>query len=191
MGKLRRAKGRRNRDIRRIAASTDKNAADPRMIVTCIKRVPSSTEKRLEPSAKVHRSRIARYPDIPEIAGTIAGRNVHAAAQRDGEMREIPAHADPFLVAFRRRAIAPRVMVAELDPIVDIIADGLDPLATALNSAELRPGEIAQLLGIAVATAEQIDQRNRQAGDRSPTVLPPAPPRRACRCRRWQSDLRI
>ncbi|GIQ75549.1 hypothetical protein BraRD5C2_39900 [Bradyrhizobium sp. RD5-C2] len=49
-------------------------------------------------------------------------------------------------------------MIPELQPIMDIVTDGLDPLPTARNVAELRPGKIAQLFRIAVATAQQIHQ---------------------------------
>ena len=74
-------------------------------------------------------------------------------------MSEISADANPLLVAFRGRAIGSRVMITELDSIVDVIANRLNALPSTVNMAESGPSEIAQLLDIAVSAAEQIDQR--------------------------------
>src|ERR1700760_4998097 len=153
------------------------------MIVPRVERIPLLTEKDLEPGAEVHRRRITRHSDIAEITGAVARRDVHAPAQCDREMREISAHADAFLVTFRRRAVASRMMVTKLEPVMDVIANSLHPLPTALKATELCPGKITQLLGIAVAAAEQIDQRLiRQLVDLQ--LLGLGSRRRACHCGR-------
>jgi hypothetical protein len=41
---------------------------------------------------------------IAEIAGAIAGRNVHAAAERDRKMREVAANASPLSEDFEKRS---------------------------------------------------------------------------------------
>ena len=40
-------------------------------------------------------------------------------------MREVAADADALFVAFERRSIAARVLVAEADPLMGIVADCL------------------------------------------------------------------
>ena len=50
---------------------------------------------------------------------------------------------------------------------MDKIADRLDELRSSANSAELRPGEIAQDVAVAIAAREQIDEHvARQLRDR-------------------------
>ena len=45
------------------------------------------------------------HADIPEVAGAIARRNVHATAERDGEVRVVATHTLAFIEDFRSRAI--------------------------------------------------------------------------------------
>jgi len=158
LGELRGAKRRRNRNISGVAASCDQYATNSRAIVPRIECIPFASDEYLKPCAKVHGSRIPRHANISKITCAISGRDVHAATQRNAEMSEISADANPLLVAFRGRAIGSRVMITELDSIVDVIANRLNALPS-VNMAELGPSEIAQLLGIAVSAAEQIDQR--------------------------------
>ena len=54
-------------------------------------KIPAVAEIGLEPGAEVHRRGVGRHADVAEIAGAIARRNVHAAAQRHGEMGEVAA----------------------------------------------------------------------------------------------------
>jgi hypothetical protein len=54
--------------------------------------IPAAAKIGLEPGAEVHRQVFRGHANVAEIAGAIARRNVHAAAQRDGEMGEVPAH---------------------------------------------------------------------------------------------------
>src|SRR6202000_476409 len=128
------------------------------MVVPGVEGKPSPTEEHLEPGAEVHGRRIARYSDVAQIARAIARRNIHAPAQRDRQMSKDATDADPFLMAFGCGAVAPRVLITELNTVVDIVADRLHALPCALDIAEERPGEIAEFLGVAVAAAEKKDQ---------------------------------
>ena len=116
--------------------------------MACVKTVPTVAEEDLEPGAEVHGGRVARNPDISQITGTITGRDVHAAAQGDGKVGEVPADTDPFLVAFGRRAIASGVVISKLDSLVNIVANGLNALPPTPDVAEQRPSEIVQLFGM-------------------------------------------
>src|SRR4026209_2894861 len=86
-----------DRDIRRIASTRDQRAADPRDVVPWIERVPAASDIGFEPGGEIHRTIRRRHADIAEIAGAVAGRNVHAAAERDRQMREVAAHPFAFL----------------------------------------------------------------------------------------------
>jgi len=71
---------------------------------------------------------------------------------------KVAADADAFLVPLERRAVTPRVVVTERNPLMRIIANRLHALPARCHMAEQRPGQIGQLLGVAIAAAEQIDQ---------------------------------
>jgi len=43
---------------------------------------------RLKPRGKIHRAIWRRYAHVAEVAGAVAGRNVHAPAEGDGKMGE-------------------------------------------------------------------------------------------------------
>ena len=56
-------------------------------------------------------------------------------------------------------AVIARMVIAELEMAVHIVADRLHLLPAALNAAEMRPGEIGELLRVAIAAAHQEQQR--------------------------------
>ena len=121
------------------------------MVVSCVKREPPAIEKRLEPGAEIHRCRIAWYADITKISGAITGRNIQAATERHGQMREVSTHTAPFLMTLGRGAIWSRVVVAEFKLIMHVITDRLHALPAADDGSELLPRKLRQLLRIAVA----------------------------------------
>ena len=63
---------------------------------------------------------------IASIDVTVAGRNVHASAKRDGQMRIIAADAGALTKGLQRRPIGPRLLVVEAEMLVDEVADRLD-----------------------------------------------------------------
>jgi hypothetical protein len=90
--------------------------------------VPAAAEIGFEPSAEIHWGIVERHADIAEVAGAVARRNVHAAAQRDREVSEVPAHAASLVMNILRRLGRAGVGVAENDAIVDIVADRIHQL---------------------------------------------------------------
>jgi hypothetical protein len=74
-----RAEGSHDRDVGGIATACHQDAADPRLVVAGIQRVPAVAEIDFVPSAEIHRCRVRRHADVAEIAGAITRRNVHAA----------------------------------------------------------------------------------------------------------------
>ncbi len=174
-------------DIATSAASAtlgDHNAPDTRVVVPGIHGEPAAIEKHFIPAAEVHGVRVDRHADVSEVTCAISRRNVHATRQRYSQMGIIAADTAAFFVTFRCRPVSSRILIAELDTVVHIIADGLCPLPTGLHAAEQGPGKIRQLLGIAIAARQQERQDVvRQIAD-SPLPRISAHPRQADHCRR-------
>jgi hypothetical protein len=57
-------------------------------------------------------------------------------------MGEVTTDTDPFFVSLSGRAISASMVIAELDTVVGIVADGLRALPPAVDLAEQRPGEM-------------------------------------------------
>src|ERR1700732_4691234 len=125
------------------------------MIVPGVKGEPATIQEHLVPRAEIHRGWIGWNADVAEVARAVAGRDVHASGKRHGKMGEIPADAAAFLVALRRGAVPPGMVVAEFNAAVGVVADRLRPLPASLDAAEERPSQVRKLLGVAVATCQQ------------------------------------
>ena len=87
----------RYRDVSGVTPAPHDNTADAGMVVACVHSIPTPIEKDFEPAAEIHRIDVDRNADVAEIAGAIAGGDVHAAAERNGEMGEVPADPDAFV----------------------------------------------------------------------------------------------
>src|SRR4029079_3418317 len=138
-GERMRAERGRDGHVGGVAPTRDENAANTRNIVARIERVPAAVEEHLEPGAEIHRGRVGRNADIAEITGAIARRDVHAAAKRDSEMREVAAHAPLLDIGIVGGAADMGVLVAELDVLVDEVADCLHQAPAFPHLAEFRP----------------------------------------------------
>src|SRR5262249_8232045 len=55
-------------------------------------RIPATAEIDLDPGTEIHRLGLGRNADVAEMAGAIARRDVHAAAQRDRQVGKVAAH---------------------------------------------------------------------------------------------------
>src|ERR1700733_11455386 len=125
------------------------------MVVSRVEGEPATIQEHLVPRAEIHRGWIGWNADVAEVARAVAGRDVHASGKRHGKMGKIPADAAAFLVALRRGAVTPGMVVAEFNAVVGVVADRLRSLPSAPVAAEERPGEVRKLLGVAVATCQQ------------------------------------
>ncbi len=136
--------------------------------MACVEGVPAVSEIGLEPGAEIHGCGIGRDSDVAEIAGAIARGHVHAAAKRDGKMGEVAANALPVLQGLVRGLGGIGVLIAEGDVVVNEVADGLDQRPAFRHFPEFRPGKFRQSVGVAVAAAEEINQRlDRQSLERA------------------------
>ncbi len=146
------------RDIRRVSAPGDQDAPDSGRIVASIEGVPSVAEIGLEPGRKVH-GRIGWRPaDIAEITSAVTRRDIHTTAERDGEMGKVATHALAILKNLKSGLRWARKAVAELDVLMDEIADGLDALPASRRGPEQAPRSLGQQVGLAIAATEQEEQ---------------------------------
>ena len=76
----------------------------------------------------------------------------HSVTARCAKSRQTPACSR---VSFRRCPVAARMVVAELNAVVNVIADRLHACPAADNRPEQRPREIRKLLRVAVSAAVQ------------------------------------
>ena len=148
-----------HRDVGGIEPARDDDTADARHVVACVERVPAPVEKNFRPGVEVHQRGIERYADISEIAVAIARGNVHGPAERDGEMREVAADTEPLFQTLHSGARRARMRVAEFEMIVDEIENRLHARPARFHVAELRPGETAELVDLAIPATPEIAQR--------------------------------
>ena len=73
-------------------------------------------------------------------------------------MGKVAADALALGMAFRGGAVGAGMLIAERDALMGVIQDGLDPRPARLDLAEHLPGQGRQLVGVAIAAAQQIDQ---------------------------------
>src|SRR4029450_10822126 len=90
-----------------------------------------------------------RDADVAEIAGAVAGGDVHAATERDGEVRVVAADAGAFLQGLPRRAGGPSGLIVEGDVIVYVVADRLHPASAGGRRTELLPRDLGQPIRLA------------------------------------------
>jgi hypothetical protein len=69
----------------------------PMRVVARVYGVPTAIEKDFGPGAEIHGIGINRNADVAEIAGAITRGNVHAPAERYGEMREVAAYTNALM----------------------------------------------------------------------------------------------
>ena len=113
-----------------VAAATNHDPTDPAGVVASIKSVPPVAQKHFEPSAKIHRIRTWRNPDIAQITRYVTRRKIEATAQRDRQVSKVAANTDPFTKSVKSRAVGSRLHVVKPDMPVDKVANPLHALPT-------------------------------------------------------------
>src|ERR1700734_305272 len=88
--------------------------------------MPLPAKKHLEPGGEIHRSVLCGHADVAEVPGAVARRDVHAPTEGDGKMRVIAADAGPVVKRFQRCACHARVLVAEREMSMNVVADCLN-----------------------------------------------------------------
>src|SRR5271166_1649505 len=123
---VRRAKGGCDGYVRGVTASRNQHSSNARGVIAGIENPPLIVEIRLKPGAEIHRKH-QRNADVAEVSGGVACRNVQGAAEGDGQMLIIAAHANTVGENVERRARRTRMVVAEPHFGVHPVAVGLHP----------------------------------------------------------------
>ena len=97
---------------------------------------------KLQPRAEIHWGWVRWHAYIPQIARAIAGRDVHASAERYSEMGEVPTYADTLLMSFPRGPVIPGILISELNTVVNVLAYRSRSRPTALDVPKQRPGMV-------------------------------------------------
>src|SRR4029077_13931461 len=95
-----RAKGCRDRNIGSVAAARKQHSADPGHVVPWVERTPFAAEIGFDPSRKIAWRIGWQRADITEIPCAVARRDVQGAAEGDGQVGEVAAHAAFLVVGF-------------------------------------------------------------------------------------------
>ena len=90
------------------------------------------------------------------MSGDVAGGQIEGAAERDGRVGEIAADAVATLDDFRGGEVRPPGGKAVFNVLVNPITDSLHAGQAVGNHAEEVPGEVEQLVGIAVAAGQRV-----------------------------------
>src|ERR1039458_10838950 len=88
--------------------------------------------------------------DALPISGAVSRRDVHAAAEGDGEMRVVAADALPFVESFRGATGGAGILVVKGNMVMDVIADGLHPRVPWSRAAKELPSRLRQQIGLAI-----------------------------------------
>ena len=127
-------------------------------VVARIKGIPAPAEIRFKPSAEIHRIRRGRHADVAEIAGAIPGWDIHAAAERDRYMREIPTDTHSFVIRLVGGARSARLRIIEAKMVMGEVANGLHPRPAGRAMTEELPGEIHHQINLAIAARHEKSQ---------------------------------
>src|SRR3984893_2124594 len=146
-------------DVGRVAATRDQPPADARRVVARVEGMPLPAKEYLEPGGEIHRIVHRRHTDVAEVPGAVARGDVHAATEGNGKMREITADAGPVVKSFQRRPCHARVLVAEREMSMNVVADCLNPAPSSWPLPEEIPRRLGQSIGFAIPAAEQEDKR--------------------------------
>ncbi len=136
----------------------DQDATDPRDVIARVEGVPLTAEEGLEPGAEVHGCVGRWYADIAEIPSAIARGDIHAATESDRQVGEISTDTLALAIRLPCGSRFSRVLVAELDVLMDEITDGLDAAPAGGRLVEQRPGRLRKAVGLAIATPQQVHQ---------------------------------
>jgi hypothetical protein len=83
--------------------------------------------------------------------GAVTRRDVHAATQRDREVRIIPADAGAIAAGFPSSPAGPGVLVAKGNMLVNVVADSLDAAPAEWRLHEQRPGGLGEPVALAIS----------------------------------------
>jgi hypothetical protein len=120
--------------------------------------VPLPTQKDLDPGSKILRRMRRRKADVADVAGTIASWDVEASAKSKRQMSVVATHAALFLKRLGSRTRRARVLVAEGDMVVHVVADRLHAGPAQRRCSEEAPSHVGETIRLAVPASQKEEQ---------------------------------
>jgi hypothetical protein len=137
-----------------VAAGGHEDATGTRVVVTGVHVPPAAVDPDLVPGAEVAGAGVGDA-DVADVAGDVAGGNLHAAGERDGEVLEVAADADALGEDVHGGHGGASLVVVEGDFFVDPVADGGGEGPAGAEVAEEVVGDRAEEVDFAVAAGEE------------------------------------
>ena len=152
------AERRRDGDVGRVATSRQQDPTDARRVVPRIERVPLTAEIGFEPGREIAGRMGWWCADVTQISRAVASRYVQCAAERDGQVSIVTAHAAFFFLGLRRGPRYSRMLVAEGDVLMHEIANRLHARPTGIGLTEVGPRQIEQSITVAEPACNEEDE---------------------------------
>src|ERR1700744_4416697 len=131
------------------ATDGHEDATDAWHVVACVKGPPAVFEIDLEPCAEIHGA-AGWHADISEIASGVACRDIHGAAEGDGQMLEITADADALGEDIERCLGWARRYIVKAYFLVDPVTDSLHASPARGRLAEEFVGNVAEAVDFTI-----------------------------------------
>jgi len=96
--------------------------------------------------------------DVGQMSGDVARGQIERAIEGDGEMSEVAANAEAALQHVPSGKVGAAGTVAIFDVLVNPLADGLRARPAVGHLAEFFPGEIGELVGVAITTRQRVTE---------------------------------
>ena len=141
-------------DVCGVATGGHEDAADARVVVAGVHVPPAAAEPDLIPGAEVAGAR-GGNAYVADVAGDVAGGDVHAAGECDGEVLIVAADADAFGEDVHGGFGGASHLVIEDNFVVNPIADGGGEGPAGAEMAEEVLGDAAEAVDFAVAAGEE------------------------------------
>jgi len=139
-----------------VEALRNFDTADAGDVEARVVSAPMLAEENFEIGVEIHWRAGVLKTDVGQMSGDVAGGDVEAPAERDGDVGEIAADAEALDQDFRRGNVGAARTKAVLDIVVGPVADGLDALHAVFDVAELQPREIEDLVGVDITAGERV-----------------------------------
>jgi hypothetical protein len=141
-------------DVGCVAACGHQDSSQPAVVVASVEVDPSAVEEDLVPGAEVSGAAVG-LPDVTDVAGDVAGWNVLAACEGDGEMLEVAADADALGKDIHGGLGGASCVVVEGDSFMDPVSNGNRTLPALWVGLEEVSSDGAELVDLAVPAGQK------------------------------------
>src|SRR5712672_1005252 len=104
-----------NRDVSSVTSLSNQYTSNPWDVVTRIECAQTPANVGFEPAGEIPWAIWGRRAHVTQISGAISGRNVHAAAECNSQVRVVATNAFTLVEDLQRRLGCARVLIAVLN----------------------------------------------------------------------------